>query len=81
MFLFQIKVFARTIKETTLARYFIRVTTRPSFKRLRVIKRINRVHEIWKYVSPTYLNLLEGTNDSYRDYKIAKTMEKNFRFR
>ena len=42
--LFQIKVNARNIKETTLARYFIKVTARPSFTRLRVIKPINRVH-------------------------------------
>ena len=33
--LFQIKVFARNIKETTRARYFRKVTTRPSFTRLR----------------------------------------------
>ena len=32
--LFQIKVFGRNIKETTLARYFIKVTGRPSFTRL-----------------------------------------------
>ena len=44
MILFQIKVFARNIKDTTLARYFIKVTTRLSFKQLRVIRRINRVH-------------------------------------
>ena len=42
--LFQIKVFARNIKETTLARYFIKVTARPSFTLLRVIRRINAVH-------------------------------------
>ena len=42
--LFQIKVNARHIKETTLATYFIKVTARPSFTRLRDIKRINRVH-------------------------------------
>ena len=42
--LFQIEVFARNIKETTLARYFIKVTARPSFTRLRIIRRINRVH-------------------------------------
>ena len=52
-----------TIAETTLAIYFI--TAHPSFMRLRVIRRINRVHWIskWKIsckdsvVSP-YLNLL-----------------------
>ena len=42
--LFQINVFGRNIKETTLAKYFIKVTARPSFTRLRVIRRINRVH-------------------------------------
>ena len=42
--LFQIKVFAGNIKKTVLARYFIKVTARPSFTRLRVIRRINSVH-------------------------------------
>ena len=32
------KVNARNIKETALAKYFIKVTARPSFTRLRVIK-------------------------------------------
>ena len=36
--LFQIKVNARNIKETSLARHFIKVTARPSFTRLRDIK-------------------------------------------
>ena len=36
--LFQIKVSTRNIKETTLARYFIKVAARPSFTQLRVIK-------------------------------------------
>ena len=40
----QIKVFARNIKETTLARYLIKVTARPSFTRLGVIRRINRAY-------------------------------------
>ena len=44
VFLFQIKVFARNTKETTLARYFIKVTARPCFTQLRVIIRINGVH-------------------------------------
>ena len=44
MILFQIKIYGRNIKETTLARYFIKVTARPSFTQLRVIRRINRVH-------------------------------------
>ena len=35
--LFQIEVFGRNIKDTTLARYFIKVTARPSFTRLTVI--------------------------------------------
>ena len=30
--LFQVKIFGRNIKETMLARYFIKVTARPSFK-------------------------------------------------
>ena len=41
---FQIKVSARNIKETTLLRYFIKVTAHPSFTQLKVIRRINRVH-------------------------------------
>ena len=36
--LFQIKVNARNIKETTLARSFIKVTAHPSFMQLRDIK-------------------------------------------
>ena len=42
--LFQIKVFGRNIKETTLVRYFIKVTERPSFTQLKVIRETNRVH-------------------------------------
>ena len=42
--LFQIKVSDRKFKGITLASYFIKVTARPSFRRLRVIIRINRVH-------------------------------------
>ena len=42
--LLQIKVLARNIKETMLARYFVKVTARPSFTKLRVIRQINRVH-------------------------------------
>ena len=41
--LFQIKVFGRNIKETTLARYFIKVTSRPGFTRLRVTRGINGI--------------------------------------
>ena len=43
--LFQIKVFTRNVKETALARYFIKVTARPSFARLRVIRQINKVDD------------------------------------
>ena len=42
--LFRITVFAINIKETTLVRYFIKVTARPSFTRLRVIRQIDGVH-------------------------------------
>ena len=42
--LFQIKVFGRNIKETTLARYVIKVTARPSFTRLTDTRRKNRIH-------------------------------------
>ena len=42
--LFQVKVFSRNIKKTTLARYFIKVTVRPGLTRLRVIMQINRVY-------------------------------------
>ena len=41
---FEIKVFSRIIKKTTLERGFIKVTKRTSFTRLRVIRRINRVY-------------------------------------
>ena len=34
--LFKIKVFGRNVKETTLARYFIKVNAGPIFTRLRV---------------------------------------------
>ena len=67
MILFQMKVFGRNIKETTLSRYFIKVTGRPSFKQLRVIRQRDRVHLISKckisykdlVVSPSYLTLLD----------------------
>ena len=66
MILIQIKVFDRFIKETTLARHFIKVTARPSFTRLGVISRINRAYWISKWktsykdsiASPSYLKLL-----------------------
>ena len=35
--LFQIEVFGRNTKETTLPKYFIKATARPSFRCLRVI--------------------------------------------
>ena len=66
MIFFQIKVFGKTIKETTLAKHFIKVTARPTFTRLRVIRQIKIIHQIpkWKIcckdsvVSPSYLNIL-----------------------
>ena len=42
--LFQIKVFGSNIKETTLARYFIKVAARPSFTRLRLIRQVNKIY-------------------------------------
>ena len=42
--LFQIKVFSKNIKETTLASYFTKVTVCPSFTRLKLINQTNRVH-------------------------------------
>ena len=42
--LFQIKVFVRIVKETKLARHFIKVTVCPSFTQLRVIRQINEIH-------------------------------------
>ena len=68
--LYKIKAFGRNIKKTTLARYFIKIASRPSFMRFRVVRRINRVHKIpkWKIcfkdsvLSPSYLNLLEVNN-------------------
>ena len=44
----QIKVSGRNIKETTLAKYFIKVTASLSFTRLRITREINTVHEISK---------------------------------
>ena len=41
---FQIEVFYRNIKKTTLARYFIKLTARPNFTQLKNIRPINRVH-------------------------------------
>ena len=49
--LFWIKFFSRNIKETTLARCFTKVTARPSFTRLRVIRRI-------KYLNGQYLAVI-----------------------
>ena len=42
--LFEIKVYDRNIKETTLVRYFIKVIAPPSFTQLRIIRRINGIH-------------------------------------
>ena len=39
-----LKAFARNIKETAVASYLIKITARPSFMQLRVIRQINRVH-------------------------------------
>ena len=39
-----IKVFGKNIKETALARSFIKLNVRPSFARLKAIRQINRVH-------------------------------------
>ena len=70
MILFQIKVFVRNIKKTTLARYFINLTARSSFRQLTVIIQINRVYNILKkkichkdsVVSLSCLNLLVFPN-------------------
>ena len=48
LILFQTKDFAKNIKETTLAKYFIKITARPSFRQLRVMRQINRVYYISK---------------------------------
>ena len=42
--LFQTKVFGENIKETTLARYFVKLTARLNFTRSKIIRTINRVH-------------------------------------
>ena len=42
--LLQIKIFGGNMKETMLTRYFIKVTARPGFTWLGVIKQINRAH-------------------------------------
>ena len=58
--LFQIKVFGRNIKETKLARYLKKVTARPSFTQLRVIRRIIGFikYENRKYVTKIQLYFL-----------------------
>ena len=43
-FILQFKVFAKNIKETAQAKYFIKATAHHSSTRLRVIRRINIVH-------------------------------------
>ena len=56
--LFQIIVFGKNIKETTPARYFIKVTARPSFTRLRVIRRTEFIkYQNRKYVTKIQLYL------------------------
>ena len=45
---FQIEVSGKNIKETTLAKHFIKVTVSLSFTRLRITRQINTVHEISK---------------------------------
>ena len=47
--LLQIKIFGRNIKENILARYFSKITLRPNFTQLRVIRQINRAHSISKW--------------------------------
>ena len=56
MILFQVKVLGRNIKETTLARYFIKVTARPSYMRLRVIR---PKIEFIKYQNRKYVTKIE----------------------
>ena len=59
--LLQIKVFSRNIKEAKLARYFTKVTARPSFARLRVIRRKKMQfikYQNGKYVTKVQLYLL-----------------------
>ena len=54
------KDFGRNIKETTLARYFIKVTASPGFTRLRVIRRITEFtkYENGKYIAKIQFYLL-----------------------
>ena len=47
--LFQIKIFGKKIKEAYLVMYFIKITAYPSFARLRIIRRINKVHQTLKW--------------------------------
>ena len=60
MILFQIKVFGRNIKMTTLAKYFIKVTAWPGFTLLRDIRRIMEFikYQNRKYVTKVRLYLL-----------------------
>ena len=75
--LFQVKVFGEKIKKTTLANYFTKVTARPTFTWLRVIKQVKRVYEIFKWkicckhsvVSLSYLNLLGSSNVKYNSFE------------
>ena len=42
--LFQIQVFGKDIKKTTLVSYITKVTADPSYMRFRVINQINKIH-------------------------------------
>ena len=57
--LFQIKVFGGNIKETTLARYFIKVTAHRSFTRLSVIKQKKKKKEFIKYQNRKYVTKIQ----------------------
>ena len=56
MILFQFKIFGRNIIEIALARYFIKVTARPCFTRLRIIRQII---EFIKYKDRTYVTKIQ----------------------
>ena len=78
--LFQIKLLVRNIKETMLARYFIKVTTRPSFTRFRVTRRINiefikyqNRKCVTKIVSPSYLNFLAVLESPFNKATVLLT--------
>ena len=69
--LFQIKVFGTNIKKTALARYFIKVTARPSFTRLCVITQIKRIHKRrgWStYSTNTEIRLIKFQQKKFSNY-------------